>query len=195
MRSAQIERNTGETRISLSLDIDGEGRMKGQCGIGFLDHMLAQLARHGAFDITLDAQGDRHIDDHHLAEDIAIVLGCALEKAAGEKRGIGRYASCMLPMDDALISCALDVSGRPYLAFSIAFPAQKIGTFDTELVEEFFRALAMNARINLHISCLAGHNAHHMAEAAFKALARCLRDALRITGDAPAIVPSTKGVL
>jgi len=164
-------------------------------GIGFFDHMLEQLARHALMDITVRATGDLHIDDHHTVEDVGIALGRALTQAVGDKRGIRRYGACLLPMDDTLVRAALDLSGRPYLVWKVNFTAPKIGTFDTELVREFFNAFAMQGGITLHVECLDGINSHHIAEAAFKSVARALRDALEIDPRKADAVPSTKGTL
>jgi imidazoleglycerol-phosphate dehydratase len=194
MRRAEIARNTAETRISVSVDLDGAGARDIATGIGFFDHMLDQLARHSLIDLKLRAEGDRHIDDHHTVEDVGIALGRALAQALGDKAGIRRYGACLLPMDDALTRAALDLSGRPFLVWSVYFPTAKIGSFDTELVREFFTAFAMNGGITLHLEGLAGTNSHHIAESAFKAVARALRDAVE-PDPRGAGVPSTKGTL
>lgn len=195
MRRASIERNTTETRIKLDINLDGSGAYDVQTGVGFFDHMIEQLARHSMIDITLKGQGDLHIDDHHIVEDCGIALGQALTKAVGDKRGIRRYGSCLLPMDDALVRAALDLSGRPYLVWNMAMTAPKIGTFDTELLREFFQALATHGGITLNIAKLDGINSHHIAEAAFKAVARALREAVETDPRAAGAIPSTKGSL
>ena len=195
MRSATIERKTVETAISVSVNLDGAGKYSNQTGVGFFDHMLDQLARHALIDMEIRAKGDLHIDDHHTVEDVGIALGKAVAKAMGNKKGIVRYGSCLLPMDDTLVRAALDLSGRPYLVWKVDFTASKIGTFDTELVREFFTAFAMNGGITLHVECLDGINSHHIAEAAFKAVARALRDALETDPRKSNDVPSTKGTL
>lgn len=195
MRHAEISRQTAETKIEVSVTLDGTGRYDNQTGVGFFDHMLDQLARHALIDMTVRCKGDLHIDDHHSVEDVGIALGQALAKAVGDKRGIVRYGSCLLPMDDTLVRAALDISGRPYLVWKVAFTAPKIGTFDTELVREFFQAFAIHAGLTLHVECLDGINSHHIAEAAFKAVARALRDALEIDPRKADAIPSTKGVL
>lgn len=194
-RRAEIARATSETDIRLSVDLDGSGKAEIATGIGFLDHMLTALARHGMLDLTVAAKGDLHIDDHHTAEDVGIVLGQAVRAALGDKRGIRRYGQSLLPMDEALAEAALDISGRPFLAWSVPFRQPKIGTFDTELVEEFFRAFAFNAGVTLHVTLKAGTNAHHVAEACFKAVARALRMAVEPDPRAAGAIPSTKGSL
>lgn len=195
MREAETRRTTAETDISARLALDGTGAHAIATGIGFLDHMLVQLARHGLFDITLSAKGDRQIDDHHTAEDCGIVLGSLLLQALGDKAGITRFAHALCPLDEALAEVVVDVSGRPYLAWNVPFPSEKIGGFDAELVGEWFRAFAMNARLTLHVSLRAGSNSHHIAEACFKALARALRAAVAIDARAGGSVPSSKGTL
>ena len=195
MRQAVIDRKTTETEISVSVNLDGTGTSAIATGVGFFDHMLEQLARHSLVDITVKARGDTHIDDHHTVEDVGIALGQALNKALAERKGIRRYASSLLPMDEVLTRAAIDVSGRPYLVFKAEFSRAKIGTFDTELVREFFQAFAMNAGITLHIENLYGGNCHHMAESCFKAVARALRDALEIDPRQKDRIPSTKGTL
>ena len=195
MRSATITRKTAETDITVTVDLDGTGQYDTATGVGFFDHMLDQLVRHGLIDMTVRAVGDLHIDDHHTVEDVGIALGQALARAMGDKRGIRRYGSCLLPMDDALVRAALDLSGRPYLGWGVEFPTAKIGTFDTELVREFFQALASHGGITLHVERLAGINSHHIAEAAFKAVARALRDALESDPRKGDAIPSTKGSL
>lgn len=195
MRQATRTRATAETEVSVKLDLDGVGNYENDTGVGFFDHMLDQLARHSMIDIAVKASGDRHIDDHHTVEDVGIVLGAALLEALGDKRGIRRYGSCLLPMDDALIRVALDLSGRPHLVWKVDFTSSKIGSFDTELVREFFTGFAMNARMNLHVEALDGINAHHVAEATFKAVARALREAVEPDPRAGDTLPSTKGAL
>jgi imidazoleglycerol-phosphate dehydratase len=195
MRKAEISRKTTETSVSVSVKLDGTGTYKVKTGVGFFDHMMEQLARHSLIDITLETKGDLHIDDHHTVEDSGIALGQAVAKALGDRKGIRRYGACDLPMDEALSRCAIDVSGRPFLVFKVAFPHAKIGTFDTELVREWFQAFAMNAGITLHIENAYGANSHHIAEASFKALARALRAAVEIDPRQADRVPSTKGTL
>ena len=194
-RRAEVSRTTAETDIQASLVLDGTGRSSLATGIGFLDHMLTALAKHAMFDLTVQAAGDLHIDFHHTTEDVGIVLGQALKKALGEKRGIRRYGNALIPMDEALAEAALDISGRPFLAWQVPFTRDKVGQMDTELFEEFFRAFAFNAGLTLHVTLKAGTNAHHIAEACFKALARALRMAVELDPRAPDAVPSTKGVL
>ena len=195
MRQATITRKTAETDISVTVDLDGTGQYDNQTGVGFFDHMLDQLARHSLIDMTIRATGDLHIDDHHTVEDTGIALGQALTEALGDKRGIKRYGACLLPMDDALVRAALDLSGRPFLVWNMDLPSAKIGTFDTELVREFFQALSTHGGITLHVDALHGINSHHMAEAAFKAVARALRDAVETDPRKADAVPSTKGAL
>ena len=195
MREASITRTTAETDISVTVNLDGTGRYDMATGVGFFDHMLDQLARHSLIDISLSARGDLHIDDHHTVEDCGIALGQALTKALGDKRGIRRYGECTLPMDDARVQAALDLSGRPFLVWDVTFPTQKIGTFDTELVREFFQALSTHGGITLHVTQAAGINSHHIAEAAFKAVARALRDAVETDPRKADAIPSTKGML
>ncbi len=194
-RSASVDRKTKETDITVTVDLDGAGRSEIATGVGFLDHMIDQLARHSLIDITVKALGDLHIDQHHTTEDTGIVLGQAVRKALGDMRGITRYADVHLPMDETMTRCAVDVSGRPHLVWRVAFTAAKIGEFDTELVREFFQAFAQNAGITLHVETLYGENSHHIAETCFKALARALRAALAIDPRQPDQVPSTKGSL
>ena len=194
-RRAEVARETAETAIRAALSLDGTGKAEVATGIGFLDHMLTALARHALFDLTLHAKGDLHIDFHHTTEDTGIVLGQALRQALGDKRGIRRYGHALLPMDEALAEAAVDISGRPFLAWSVPFGPPKIGEMDTELFEEFFRAFAFNAGITLHVALKAGTNAHHVAEACFKAVARALRAATEPDPRAPGAVPSTKGML
>jgi len=195
MRKASLNRETAETKISVEINLDGSGTYDNRTGIGFFDHMLDQLARHSLIDLTVRAKGDRHIDDHHTVEDVGITLGRAMVEALGDKRGIRRYGSCLLPMDDTLVRASLDLSGRSYLVWKVDFMAPKIGTFDTELVREFFTAFAMNGGITLHIERIDGINAHHVAEAAFKAVARSLREAVEPDPRKSDAVPSTKGAL
>jgi imidazoleglycerol-phosphate dehydratase len=195
MRSAKISRKTAETEIDVSLTLDGTGSYAMETGVGFFDHMLDQLARHSLIDMDVRCKGDLHIDDHHTVEDVGIAIGQALTQALGEKRGIRRYGSCLLPMDDALVRCALDLSGRPFLVWNVDLPTAKIGTFDTELVREFFQALATHGGITLHVDMLHGVNSHHIAEAAFKAVARALRDAVEPDPRKGDAIPSTKGTL
>ena len=194
-RSAKVCRKTRETEISVSLDVDGVGKADMATGVGFFDHMLDQLSRHSLVDMTVKARGDLHIDDHHTVEDTGIAIGQALSKALGERRGIMRYASIDLAMDETLTRAAIDVSGRPFLVWDVAFSSPKIGTFDTELVREFFQALAQHAGITLHVTSLYGANNHHIAETCFKAVARVLRAALERDPRQPDAVPSTKGSL
>jgi imidazoleglycerol-phosphate dehydratase len=194
MRKAEISRTTSETALSVSLDLDGTGAYDNRTGVGFFDHMLDQLARHAMIDLTVRATGDLHIDDHHTVEDVGIALGRALAESLGDKAGIRRYGSCHLAMDEALVRAALDLSGRPFLIWKVDFPTAKIGTFDTELVREFWTAVAMNARMSLNVALLDGANSHHIAEAAFKAVARALREAVEPDPRAAGI-PSTKGTL
>ncbi|SDU43925.1 imidazoleglycerol-phosphate dehydratase HisB [Stappia sp. ES.058] len=195
MRTATISRTTKETDVSVSLTLDGTGAYQITTGVGFLDHMLEQLARHSLIDITVRATGDTHIDAHHTTEDIGIALGQALKEALGDMTGIARYADCHLAMDESLTRCALDVSGRPFLVWDVTFDRDKVGDFDAELFEEFFRAFAMNAGITLHVANLTGRNCHHIAETCFKAVARCLRKAIEADPRQSGRVPSTKGQL
>ena len=195
MRSATITRNTAETQISVTINLDGTGQYDNQTGVGFFDHMLDQLSRHSLIDMTIRAAGDYHIDDHHTVEDTGIALGQAIVQAVGDKKGINRYGSCLLPMDDALVRAALDISARPFLVFNLDMPTQKIGNFDTELVREFFQALSTHAGLTLHIDQLHGLNSHHIAEAAFKSVARALRTAVEIDPRMSQALPSTKGAL
>jgi imidazoleglycerol-phosphate dehydratase len=194
-RQASIDRSTKETKIKATVDLDGTGAYDVATGVGFLDHMLEQLSRHSLIDITLKAKGDLHIDFHHTTEDAGIVLGQAVAKALGDKQGIARYASLYLPMDETLTRVAVDVSGRPYLIWKVAFSQPKVGEMDTELFREFFQAFAQNAGITLHIECLYGDNNHHIAETCFKGLARALREAVAIDPRQASRVPSTKGSL
>ena len=195
MRTATQSRKTAETDITVEINLDGTGVYDNQTGIGFFDHMLDQLSRHALIDMKIRAIGDLHIDDHHTVEDVGIALGKALTEAVGDKRGINRYGECHLPMDDTLVRAALDLSGRPYLVWNVEMTAQKIGTFDTELVREFFTAFAMNGGITLNVAKIDGLNSHHIAEAAFKAVARALRQALDTDSRKADAIPSTKGTL
>jgi imidazoleglycerol-phosphate dehydratase len=195
MRKAEIKRKTKETDIAVEVALDGTGRSSVETGIGFLDHMLDLLARHSRMDITAKAKGDLHIDYHHTAEDVGIALGQAVKQALGDMKGITRYADVHMPMDEALTRVAIDVSGRPFLVFKVQFGRDKIGTFDTELVNEWFQAFAMNAGITLHVETLYGSNDHHISESCFKGLARALRVALAIDPKAANEIPSTKGTL
>lgn len=195
MRSATINRTTNETKISVSVALDGTGACDINTGIGFFDHMLEQLGRHGLVDLTINASGDLHIDDHHTVEDTGIALGQAIREALGDKRGILRYGHAYLPMDETLSRATIDVSGRPFLVFRTDFQTGKIGQFDTQLVREFFQAFAMNAGMTLHVETLYGVNDHHIAESCFKAVARALRAAVGIDLRQSDVIPSTKGVL
>ena len=195
MRTASIARKTAETDISVSLTLDGTGKASIATGVGFFDHMLELFARHGLFDLEVKAKGDTHIDDHHTVEDVGIALGQAFLKALGNKAGIARYADVHLPMDETLTRCAVDISGRPMLVFRTVFAREKIGTFDTELVREWFQAFATQAGLTLHVETLYGENAHHIAESCFKALARTLRKAVALDPREAGRVPSTKGSL
>ena len=195
MRSASISRRTAETDVTVSINLDGSGRASVATGVGFLDHMLELFARHGLFDLDVAVTGDLHVDAHHTTEDAGIALGQAVAQALGDKAGIGRYADIHLPMDEALTRVAVDISGRPFLVFRTTFKAEKIGSFDTELVREWFHAFAMNAGITLHVETLYGDNAHHVAESCFKGLARALRQAVAVDPCEQGRVPSTKGSL
>lgn len=195
MRQAEITRKTNETAIQAAVVLDGTGKSEIATGVGFFDHMLDQLARHSLIDISLTATGDLHIDDHHTVEDCGIAIGQALLRALGDKRGIRRYGHFRLAMDDAQVGCALDLSGRPYLVWNLPFPTAKIGTFDTELVREFFQALSTHAGITLHVDLIHGINSHHIAEAAFKSVARALREAVEVDPRMSRDIPSTKGAL
>ena len=195
MRTSTITRKTAETDICVQINLDGTGAYDNQTGVGFFDHMLDQLARHSLIDMTVRATGDLHIDDHHTVEDVGIALGQALVAALGDKRGINRYGDCHLAMDDAQVRCALDLSARPYLICNLNIPTAKIGTFDTELVREFFQALATHGGITLHIDTLHGFNSHHIVEAAFKSVARALRHAVETDVRKSDAIPSTKGAL
>jgi imidazoleglycerol-phosphate dehydratase len=195
VRKAEISRNTTETRISVSVDLDGSGRYDVATGVGFLDHMLEQLSRHSLIDLNVRAEGDLHIDQHHTTEDVGIALGQAIGKALGDRKGITRYASIDLPMDETLTRVAIDISGRPYLIWRVKFPTQKVGEFDTELFREWFQAFAQNAGITLHIENIYGENSHHIAETCYKGLARALRTAIAIDPALQGRLPSTKGML
>ena len=195
MRQAEISRKTGETDIRLSLNLDGTGKSSIDTGVGFLDHMLTLFSRHGRFDLNVTCKGDTYVDDHHSTEDIGIALGQAFAQALGDKKGVTRYGSAILPMDESLILSAVDLSGRGLLVYDLSIPTEKVGTFDTELTEEFFRALAHNAGATLHIRQLAGVNSHHIIEGAFKSVARSFRTAARIDPACAEEIPSTKGVL
>lgn len=195
MREATITRTTAETQIEVALNLDGAGVYDNRTGVGFFDHMLDQLSRHSLIDLTVRAKGDLHVDDHHTVEDTGIAIGQALTRALGDKKGIRRYGSCLLAMDDSLVRAALDLSGRPFLVWNVAFPTEKIGTFDTQLVREFFQALSTHGGITLHVDRLHGINSHHIAEAAFKAVARALREAVEPDPRMAGVLPSTKGAL
>ena len=195
MRKAKISRDTVETKISVEINLDGTGQYDNETSVGFFDHMLDQLSRHALIDMKVRASGDLHIDDHHTVEDVGIALGKALTAAVDDKKGINRYGSCLLPMDDALVRSALDISGRPYLVWKVDMPTSKIGTFDTELVREFFTAFATQGGLTLHVEALDGCNSHHIAEAVFKSVARALRVALETDPRKADAIPSTKGTL
>jgi imidazoleglycerol-phosphate dehydratase len=195
MRTAAVKRDTAETQISLAINLDGTGKAEIATGIGFLDHMLTLLSRHSLIDMTITAKGDLEVDDHHTAEDIGIALGQAFKEALGDKKGITRYADCLMPMDETLTRVAVDISGRPFLVFRTAFPTQKIGTFDSELVREWFQAFTMNAGLTLHVETLYGSNSHHIAESCYKGLARVLRQSVAVDARMKDRVPSTKGTL
>jgi imidazoleglycerol-phosphate dehydratase len=195
MRTATIERTTRETAISVGLDLDGTGVYEISTGVGFLDHMLEQLSRHGLIDLSIKARGDTHIDAHHVTEDVGLALGAALSKALGDRAGIRRYGDALIPMDDTLARCALDLSNRPYLVWRVSLPQERLGTMETELFREWFQAFAQAGGITLHVESLYGSNTHHIVEACFKALARALRTAVEIDPRAPGAVPSTKGAL
>ena len=195
MRTAKVTRKTAETEISVEINLDGTGAYDNQTGVGFFDHMLDQLSRHSLIDFTIRAKGDYHIDDHHTVEDTGIALGQALVEALGDKKGINRYGECHLPMDDAQVRAALDLSARPFLVWNVDLPTQKIGTFDTELVREFFQGLSTHGGITLHVDQIHGVNSHHIAEAAFKAVARALRTAVETDPRKADAIPSTKGAL
>ena len=195
MRQAEITRKTAETQIEVRVNLDGTGVYDNQTGVGFFDHMLDQLSRHSLIDMTIRAEGDLHIDDHHTVEDTGIALGQALVAALGDKTGIRRYGHFALAMDDTQVACALDLSARPYLVWNLEFPTQKIGSFDTELVREFFQALSTHGGITLHVDAIHGINSHHIAEAAFKSVARALREAIEPDPRMAGVLPSTKGAL
>ena len=195
MRTANISRNTAETKILVEINLDGTGQYDNKTGIGFFNHMLDQLSRHSLIDIKVHANGDLHIDDHHTVEDVGIALGKALSEAVGEKRGINRYGSSLLAMDDALVRCALDLSGRPFLVWNVNIPASKIGTFDTELVREFFTAFSSQGGLTLNLNALDGFNSHHIVEAVFKSVAQALRTAVKTDPKKENEIPSTKGTL
>ncbi len=195
MRMATIGRKTAETEISVTLSLDGTGSYSNRTGVGFFDHMLDQLARHSLIDLAVTAKGDLHVDDHHTVEDSGIAIGQALAQALGDKRGIRRYGHFSLAMDDAQVACALDLSARPYLVWNLPFPTARIGMFDTELVREFFQALATHGGITLHVDLVHGLNSHHIAEAAFKSVARALRMAVEPDPRMAGVLPSTKGAL
>lgn len=195
MRTAKITRKTAETSISVEINLDGTGTYSNETGVGFFDHMLDQLSRHSLIDMTIRAEGDYHIDDHHTVEDTGIAIGQALVKALGDKKGINRYGHFALAMDDTQVSCALDLSGRSYLVWNVEFTAEKIGTFDTELVREFFQALSLHGGITLHVDQIHGLNSHHIAESAFKSLAKALRMAVETDPRMANALPSTKGAL
>jgi imidazoleglycerol-phosphate dehydratase len=195
MRKSQITRTTAETKIVVDINLDGLGEYSNKTGVGFFDHMLDQLARHSLIDMKVRCEGDLHIDDHHSVEDVGIALGQALAQAVGDKRGIRRYGDCHLAMDDALVRSALDLSGRPFLKWNVNLPTQKIGTFDTELVLEFFQAFSTHGGITLHVDKLHGINSHHIVEATFKSVARALREALETDPRKSSAIPSTKGIL
>ena len=195
MRQSEISRKTGETDVKIRLDLDGTGEYAIDTGVGFLNHMLELFARHGRFNLQVTCKGDTWVDDHHSTEDIGIALGQAFDRALGDRKGITRYGSMLLPMDESLIESAVDISGRGMLAYGLDIPTEKVGSFDTELVEDFFQAFAQNARCTLHIRQLAGRNSHHIIEGAFKSVARSLRTAVKIDPDTAGEIPSTKGVL
>lgn len=195
MRRAEINRTTAETDIKLALSLDGSGESGIDTGVGFLDHMLTLLAKHARFDLSVSVKGDVYVDDHHTVEDTGIALGQAFAEALGDKRGICRYGDCVLPMDEALILCAVDISGRDCLGFGLEIPTEKVGTFDTELVEEFWLGFVRNAGFTLHFRQLSGSNSHHIIEGAFKAAGRALRQAVSVDPDFAADIPSTKGLL
>jgi len=195
MRKSEVTRNTAETNITLSLDLDGSGKSNIDSGIGFLDHMLELFARHGKFDLEVSCKGDTHVDCHHSIEDIGICLGTAFSQALGEARGICRYSDVTLPMDEALVMCAIDVSGRSFLGFEVPLPDRTVGTMDAELLEEFLQAFIRKAGLTVHLRLLDGKNTHHILEACFKSLARALRAAVKIDPELGGEIPSTKGVL
>jgi imidazoleglycerol-phosphate dehydratase len=194
-RTAAISRKTSETDITLTIDLDGAGVSTVNTGVGFFDHMLTHLAKHSLMDLTVQAKGDLHIDDHHTVEDVSLVIGSALDKALGDKKGIFRYGWASIPMEDTLANVALDLSGRPAFVFNVAFPSKKIGSFDVELIHESLRSLANTAKMNLHVNVPYGSNSHHVAEAIFKAFAKALRQAITVDPRAASAIPSTKGTL
>jgi len=195
MRNCSLQRNTKETKINVNLEIDGKGNSEISTGIDFFDHMLILLAKHSKIDLKVECEGDLKVDGHHTVEDTGIVIGQAIYKALGDKKGINRYASTRVPMDEALISCDMDISGRPFLVFNANFLSSKVGGFETSLTEEFFRALAFNSQITLHINCEYGKNDHHIIEGIFKSFARAFRGAAAIDSEYSGEIPSTKGVL
>jgi len=195
MRTGVVSRKTNETAVEAAVNLDGTGEADVKTGVGFFDHMLEQLARHSLVDMTIRAEGDRRVDDHHTVEDVGVALGQALREALGDKRGVARYGDCLMPMDETLTRVAVDVSGRPHLVFRVAFPTAKIGAFDVELVREFFQALSLNAGLTLHVETLYGANSHHIAESCFKGTARALGAALAIDPRQAERIPSTKGAL
>ena len=195
MREAEVNRQTNETSVSVHLNLDGTGVASNNTGIGFFDHMLDQLAKHSLIDIKINADGDLHIDDHHTVEDVGISIGKAIKKGLGDKTGIRRYGSCLLPMDESLVRSALDLSGRAAIIWDVKFESTKIGFFDVELINEFFKAMCLNAEMNLHVALISGSNSHHIAEATFKSIARSLRQAVEIDPRRSQYIPSTKGTL
>ena len=195
MRKSEITRETNETKVSVFINLDGTGKYSNETNVGFFDHMLDQLSRHSLIDLRIRCEGDTHIDDHHSVEDTGIALGQALSQALGDKRGINRYGSCLLPMDDAQIRCALDLSARPFLIWNVVLPSAKIGAFDSELLREFFQAFSTHAGMTLHIDQIHGLNSHHIAEAVFKSVAKALRTAVEHDPRMPGTLPSTKGSL
>ncbi len=195
MREAEIIRKTGETDIRVRLELDGSGKCAVDTGVGFLNHMLELFARHGRFDLEVSCRGDTWVDDHHSVEDIGIALGQAFDRALGEKKGIRRYGQRLLPMDETLILSAVDLSGRSYLGYELEIPAEKVGTFDTELGEEFFLGFVRNAKCTLHIRQMAGKNSHHILEGTFKSVARALKEAVEVDPALQGEIPSTKGIL
>lgn len=195
LRQSSVQRRTGETDVTVSITLDGSGQVDLNSGIGFFDHMLTALARHASFDLEVQCRGDLHVDGHHTVEDIGIALGKAFAQALGDKRGVTRFGHALVPLDEALCEVAVDLSGRPYLAWNVEFVRERIGEMDTDLFEEFYRAFAMSASLALHMTCKAGRNAHHIAESGFKAFARALRMAVTIDPRTSGLIPSTKGVL
>ena len=194
-RSAEIERRTGETSVSLKLALDGSGAGTRATGVGFLDHMLTLFARHGLVDLTVRCKGDLHVDQHHTVEDVGICLGSAIAQAAGDKRGIVRYGTAFVPMDEALLQASVDLSGRPFLVFNVPVARTRVSNFDLDMLQEFFRAFAFNAEITLHVTMHYGHNLHHIAEAVFKSVGRSLAEATRLNPRIAGVLPSTKGTL